>query len=48
MTATPMTGKKGPEYIQPEDIAEAAIHLTRLSLGAWPVEIVIDRKSASK
>jgi 3-oxoacyl-[acyl-carrier protein] reductase len=47
MVATPMTGVSGPEYLQPEDIAETVLYLLRLSPAAWPTEIVLDRKSAA-
>jgi 3-oxoacyl-[acyl-carrier protein] reductase len=47
LVATPMTGKLGPNYLQPEDCAETLIYLTRLSSAAWPTEIVLDRKGAS-
>src|SRR5581483_2331532 len=36
MVATPMTGASGPDYLQPEDIAETAMYLLRLSPAAWP------------
>ena len=48
MVATPMTGKKGLDYLQPEDIAETVLYLARLSPAAWPTEIVIERKGASE
>ncbi|EEF63210.1 SDR family oxidoreductase [Pedosphaera parvula] len=47
MVATPMTGKKGHDYLQPEDVAETVLYLARLSPAAWPTEIVIDRKGAA-
>jgi NAD(P)-dependent dehydrogenase (short-subunit alcohol dehydrogenase family) len=48
MVATPMTGRHGPEYLQPEDCAETVVYLMRLSPAAWPTEIVLDRKGASE
>ncbi|MDB6121661.1 MAG: Short-chain dehydrogenase/reductase [Pedosphaera sp.] len=48
MVATPMTGKRGPDYLQPEDCAETVLYLTRLSPAAWLTEIVLDRKGASE
>lgn len=44
--ATPMTEVKGPDYIQPEDIAATVLYLAHLSPAAWPVEIVLPRKGA--
>jgi 3-oxoacyl-[acyl-carrier protein] reductase len=35
MVATPMTGASGPDYLQPEDIAETVLYLLRLSPAAW-------------
>jgi len=46
MVATPMTGVSGPDYIQPEDIAETVLYLLRLSPAAWVTEIVVSRKGA--
>jgi 3-oxoacyl-[acyl-carrier protein] reductase len=46
MVATPMTGVSGPDYLQPEDIAETVLYLLRLSPAAWPTEIVLERKGA--
>ncbi len=46
MVATPMTGVRGPNYLQPEDIAETVLYLLRLSPAAWPTEIVLERKGA--
>jgi 3-oxoacyl-[acyl-carrier protein] reductase len=46
MVATPMTGVSGPDYLQPEDIAETVLYLLRLSPAAWPAEIVLERKGA--
>jgi 3-oxoacyl-[acyl-carrier protein] reductase len=48
MVATPMTSVSGPEYIQPEDIAETVLYLLRLSTAAWPTEVVVNRKGASE
>ncbi|MDB6016014.1 MAG: Short-chain dehydrogenase/reductase [Pedosphaera sp.] len=48
MVATPMTGRSGPDYLQPEDCAETVLYLTRLSPAAWPTEIVLERKGASE
>ncbi len=47
MVATPMTGVSGPEYLQPQDIAETVLCLLRLSPAAWPTEIVLERKGAT-
>jgi 3-oxoacyl-[acyl-carrier protein] reductase len=47
MVATPMTGVSGPEYLQPEDIAETVLYLLALSPAAWPTEIVLERKGAA-
>jgi 3-oxoacyl-[acyl-carrier protein] reductase len=46
LVATPMTGVTGPDYIQPEDIAETVLYLLRLSPAAWVTEIVVSRKGA--
>jgi 3-oxoacyl-[acyl-carrier protein] reductase len=46
MVATPMTGVSGPDYLQPEDVAETVRYLLRLSPAAWPTEIVLERKGA--
>ena len=46
LVATPMTGVSGPDYLQPEDIAETVLYLLRLSPAAWPTEIVLERKGA--
>ncbi|MGD9897156.1 MAG: SDR family oxidoreductase [Candidatus Methylacidiphilaceae bacterium] len=46
LVATPMTGAKGAEYIQPEDIAETVLYLLRLSPAVWPGEIVLKRRGA--
>ena len=46
MVATPMTGVSGPDYLQPEDIAETVLYLLQLSPAAWPTEIVLERKGA--
>ena len=46
MVATPMPGVSGPEYIQPEDIAETILYLLRLSHASWPTEIVIPRRGS--
>lgn len=46
MVATPMTGKKGKDYIQPEDVAASVTHLLELSPAAWPTEIVIPRRGS--
>jgi len=46
MVATPLTGVSGPEYIQPEDVAETVVYLTHLSKATWPMEIVLPRKGA--
>lgn len=46
MVATPMTGVSGPDYLQPEDIAETVLYLLRLSPAAWPTEVVLERKGA--
>jgi 3-oxoacyl-[acyl-carrier protein] reductase len=47
MVATPMTGASGPDYLQPEDIAETVTYLLRLSPAAWPIEVVLERRDAS-
>ncbi len=47
MVATPMTSANGPEYLQPEDIAETVMYLLRLSPAAWPTEVVLERRDAS-
>jgi 3-oxoacyl-[acyl-carrier protein] reductase len=47
MVATPMTSASGPEYLQPEDIAETVMYLLRLSPAAWPTEVVLERRDAS-
>ena len=47
MVATPMTGVSGPDYLQPEDIAETVLYLLRLSPAAWPMEVVLERRNAS-
>jgi 3-oxoacyl-[acyl-carrier protein] reductase len=47
MVATPMTSASGPDYLQPEDIAESVLYLLRLSPAAWPTEIVLERRDAS-
>ncbi|MFW6218396.1 MAG: SDR family NAD(P)-dependent oxidoreductase [Verrucomicrobiota bacterium] len=36
MVATPMTGREGPEYIAPDDIARTLSYLLDLSPAAWP------------
>ncbi|VVM07471.1 partial 3-oxoacyl-[acyl-carrier protein] reductase, partial [Methylacidimicrobium cyclopophantes] len=46
LVATPMTGVKGADYLQPEDIAETVLYLLRLSPAAWPEEIVLKRRGA--
>jgi len=46
MVATPMTGREGPEYIAPQDIARTLGYLMDLSSAAWPREIVVDRRGA--
>ncbi len=46
MVATPMTGVSGPDYLQPEDVAETVLYLLRLSPAAWPKEVVLQRKGA--
>ncbi|NBB80289.1 MAG: SDR family NAD(P)-dependent oxidoreductase [Verrucomicrobia bacterium] len=46
MVATAMTGKSGPDYIQPEDIAASVAYLLELSPAAWPTEIVIPRRGS--
>jgi 3-oxoacyl-[acyl-carrier protein] reductase len=46
LVATPMTGVSGPDYLQPEDVAETVLYLLRLSPAAWPTEIVLERKGA--
>ncbi len=47
MVATPMTGASGPDYLQPEDVAETVMYLLRLSPAAWPTEVVLERRDAS-
>jgi 3-oxoacyl-[acyl-carrier protein] reductase len=47
MVTTPMTGVSGPEYLQPEDIAETVLYLLRLSPAVWPTEIVLELKEAA-
>jgi 3-oxoacyl-[acyl-carrier protein] reductase len=47
MVATPMTGVSGPDYLQPQDIAESVLYLLGLSPAAWPTEIVLERKGAT-
>lgn len=46
MVSTPMTGKSGPDYITPEDIARTLGYLLDLSSAAWPREIVVNRRGA--
>jgi 3-oxoacyl-[acyl-carrier protein] reductase len=46
MVATPMTGKEGADYIQPEDIAATVTYLLELSPAAWPTEIIIPRRGS--
>jgi 3-oxoacyl-[acyl-carrier protein] reductase len=46
MVATPMTGREGPDYIAPEDIAKTLGYLLDLSPAAWPREIVVARRGA--
>ncbi|MGF1451349.1 MAG: SDR family NAD(P)-dependent oxidoreductase [Opitutales bacterium] len=46
MVTTAMTGAEGPEYIQPEDIANTARYLLGLSAAAWPTEVVVRRRGA--
>ena len=46
LVATPMTEVSGPDYLQPEDVAETVLYLLRLSPAAWPTEIVLERKGA--
>lgn len=46
MVATPMTGVKGADYLQPEDIAETVRYLLRLSSAAWPTQVVLERRDA--
>lgn len=46
LVSTPMTGAQGPDIIAPEDIAETALYLLRLSAGAWPTEVVVKRRGA--
>lgn len=46
MVATPMTGREGPDYIAPEDIAHTLAYLLDLSSAAWPREIVVERRGA--
>ena len=48
MVATPMTGKKGAEFLQPEDVAETVLYLLRLSPAAWPVQEVLPRRDAER
>jgi len=33
--ATPMTGKKGADFIQPEDVADMVLSLMRLPPAVW-------------
>ena len=47
MVSTPMTGREGPDYITPGDIAGTLTYLLDLSPAAWPREIVVDRRGAS-
>lgn len=47
MVATPMTGRSGPRYIAPEDIAQTLGYLLDLSSAAWPVEVVVPRRGVS-
>ncbi len=51
MVATPMTddwrnnnSKEGDEFIEPEDVAETVLYLTRLSRAVWPVQEVLPRR----
>ncbi len=46
MVATPMTEVSGPEYLQPEDIANTVAYLLDLGPAAWPREIVLPRRGA--
>jgi 3-oxoacyl-[acyl-carrier protein] reductase len=46
LVATPMTGVSGPEFLQPEDVAETVLYLLKLSPAAWPLEVVLPRKAA--
>jgi NAD(P)-dependent dehydrogenase (short-subunit alcohol dehydrogenase family) len=46
LVATPMTGVSGPDYLQPEDVAETVLYLLRVSPAAWPTEIILERKGA--
>ena len=53
MVATPMTdewrsnnSKEGDEFIEPEDVAETVLYLTRLSRAVWPVQEVLPRREA--
>ena len=41
-----MTGVSGPDYLQPENIAETVLYLLGLSPAAWPPEILLERKGA--
>ena len=54
MVATPMTdewrsnnSKEGDEFIEPEDVAETVLYLTRLSRAVWPVQEVLPRREAA-
>ncbi len=51
MVSTPMTdewrnnnSKEGDEFIEPEDVAETVLYLTRLSRAVWPVQEVLPRR----
>jgi 3-oxoacyl-[acyl-carrier protein] reductase len=46
LVATPMTGVRGAEFLQPEDVAETVLYLLRLSPAVWPIEVVLPRKGA--
>jgi len=53
MVVTPMTdewrsnnSKEGDEFIEPEDVAETVLYLTRLSRAVWPVQEVLPRREA--
>lgn len=46
MVATPMTGREGPDFIAPEDIAKTLGYLLDLSSAAWPREIIVERRGA--
>lgn len=46
MVSTPMTDVSGPDYIEPEDIANTLTYLLDLSPAAWPREIVVNRRGA--